>query len=98
MNRPEVALEDSGGAPVWISDRGLLTADPARAAPDPPRAPARPRGRAGARGGSGAALAGSAVSRPRSEIHTGAPPESSSATSGRFTSTIGGAGPPSGSR
>ncbi|KZM75907.1 hypothetical protein [Nocardia terpenica] len=30
VNRPEVALEDSGGAPVWISDRGLLTADPAR--------------------------------------------------------------------
>ncbi|WP_324194341.1 Y-family DNA polymerase [Nocardia terpenica] len=30
VNRPEVALEDSDGTPVWISDRGLLTADPAR--------------------------------------------------------------------
>ncbi|WP_372440658.1 Y-family DNA polymerase [Nocardia acididurans] len=28
-NRPEVRLEDATGAPVWIDDRGLFTAEPA---------------------------------------------------------------------
>ncbi|MEV6771411.1 DNA polymerase Y family protein [Nocardia sp. NPDC051030] len=30
VNRPEVTLEDAGGNAVWVSDRGLFTADPAR--------------------------------------------------------------------
>lgn len=29
-NRPEVRLEAADGSPVWVSDRGLFTADPAR--------------------------------------------------------------------
>lgn len=29
-HRPEVRLEDGDGTPVWITDRGLFTADPAR--------------------------------------------------------------------
>ncbi|GAB4583326.1 DNA polymerase Y family protein [Nocardia sp. IFM 10818] len=29
-NRPEVRLESADGSPVWVTDRGLFTADPAR--------------------------------------------------------------------